>query len=75
MADRWSQAPLTAFNAPRYLFSFGPPALRRDPRFMALAARIGLVDYWRATGKWPDFCADPGLTYDCRKEAARLASR
>ena len=40
---------------------------------MALAAKLGLVDCWRATGKWPDFCAGPGLPYDCRAEAARLA--
>jgi TolB-like protein/tetratricopeptide (TPR) repeat protein len=54
---------------------FSPPAaaLRRDPRFMALAARIGLVDYWRASDHWPDFCAEPGLRYDCKAEAARLA--
>jgi DNA-binding winged helix-turn-helix (wHTH) protein/TolB-like protein len=54
---------------------FAPPAapLRRDPRFMALAAKLGLVDDWRSTGHWPDFCAEPGLPYDCKVEAARLA--
>jgi DNA-binding winged helix-turn-helix (wHTH) protein/TolB-like protein len=56
------------------LFTPGTAAMRRDPRFMALAARIGLVDYWRATGHWPDFCAEPGLPYDCKAEAARLAA-
>ncbi len=40
---------------------------------MALAARIGLVDYWRSTGEWPDFCFDPRLPYDCKAEAAKLA--
>jgi hypothetical protein len=39
---------------------------------MRLAARLGLVDYWRSSGHWPDFCADPGLPYDCKAEAARL---
>ena len=34
--------------------------------------RIGLVDYWRTTGKWPDFCSDPSLPYDCKAEAAKL---
>jgi hypothetical protein len=57
----------------RFLFVSETAAMRRDPRFMALAARIGLVDYWRATGHWPDFCAEPGLPYDCKAEAARLA--
>ncbi len=55
-------------------FLFGPKtsALRRDPRFMALANKFGLPQYWRATGKWPDFCADPGLPYNCEAEAAKL---
>jgi hypothetical protein len=55
---------------------FGPEAagMRRDPRFMQLANRIGLVRYWHATGKWPDFCAEPGLPYDCKAEAARMAA-
>jgi len=56
-----------------YLFVSQTAALRREARFMALAARIGLTDYWRATGNWPDFCAQPGLPYDCKTEAARLA--
>jgi DNA-binding winged helix-turn-helix (wHTH) protein/TolB-like protein len=46
--------------------------LRADPRFMQLAARIGLVDYWRSSGHWPDFCGDPRLPYDCRTEANRI---
>lgn len=29
--------------------------LRRDPRFLALAQRLGLLAYWR-TGRLPDFC-------------------
>ena len=39
---------------------------------MQLAARSGLIGYWRETGKWPDFCFDPDLPYDCKKEAAKL---
>jgi DNA-binding winged helix-turn-helix (wHTH) protein/TolB-like protein len=48
--------------------------MRRDPRFMQLAARIGLVDYWRSSGRWPDFCNEPGLPYDCRKAVAALSA-
>jgi hypothetical protein len=48
--------------------------MRRDPRFMPFAATLGLVAYWRATGKWPDFCSEPGLPYDCRKAVERSAS-
>lgn len=51
------------------------PALRNlhhDPRFMRVAAKFGLVGYWRKSGKWPDFCFDPNLRYDCKAEAANL---
>ena len=46
--------------------------LHRDPRFMRVAKRAGLLSYWRATDKWPDFCSAPDLPYDCRREAAKL---
>jgi len=55
---------------------FRPPLadLRADPRFMQVAAHLGLLDYWRRSGDWPDFCSDPDLPYDCKKEAARLVA-
>ena len=55
---------------------FRPPLadLRADPRFMQIAARFGLLDYWQRSGNWPDFCADPDLPYDCKAEAAKLAA-
>jgi len=57
-----------------FLF-FGLTApMRQHPRFMQLAARIGLVEYWRTSGHWPDFCTEPGLPYDCRAEADRPAN-
>jgi tetratricopeptide (TPR) repeat protein len=59
-------------DSPRFLFGPETAALRRDPRFMALANKFGLPQYWGATGKWPDFCADPDLPYNCRAEAAKL---
>lgn len=40
--------------------------LRNDARFVRLCARLGLVEFWRATGKWPD-CADE-VPYDFRAE-------
>jgi hypothetical protein len=52
------------------------PALhnfRRDPRFMRAAKRIGLLDYWRSTGQWPDLCNETDLPYDCKAEAAKLS--
>lgn len=45
---------------------------RQDPRFMSVAARFGLVSYWQETGKWPDFCAERDLPYDCKTEAAKV---
>ena len=55
------------------LFNPKAAALRQDPRFMVLAKRLGLLDYWRTSGHWPDFCSEPGLPYDCKAEAARLS--
>ena len=53
---------------------FRPPLhnFRRDPRFMQVAKHLGLLDYWRSSGRWPDFCSEPDLPYDCRREAAKL---
>ena len=31
-----------------------------------LANDIGLGRYWKASGKWPDFCADSSLPYRCQ---------
>jgi hypothetical protein len=39
---------------------------------MPLAARLGLVAAWRETGKWPDFCAEPDLPYNCAAVAKAL---
>jgi hypothetical protein len=33
---------------------------------------VGLWDYWRESGHWPDFCSEPGLPYDCKVEAQGL---
>lgn len=33
----------------------GAAPMRRDPRYLALADRLGLLDYWRS-GRLPDFC-------------------
>ena len=56
------------------LFATQTIAMRRDLRFMQLMQRFGLVDYWRSTGHWPDFCSEPGLPYDCKAVAAKLAA-
>jgi len=45
---------------------------RYDKRFPAVAARLGLMQYWQNSNSWPDFCQDPQLPYDCRAEAKRV---
>lgn len=39
------------------LFQANMPELRNDRRCARLCARVGLVEFWVATDKWPD-CAD-----------------
>ena len=53
---------------------FWPDAagLRTEPAFFRKMADLGLVRWWLARGKWPDFCAEPGLKYDCAEEAKKL---
>jgi len=43
--------------------------LREQPRFMDIAANLGLTSYWLRSGKWPDFCSDPHLSYSCALQA------
>lgn len=54
------------------LFRPALAGVRRDGRFMPLAKRIGLVNYWQRSGKWADYCSRPGVSYDCKAEAAKL---
>jgi DNA-binding winged helix-turn-helix (wHTH) protein/TolB-like protein len=60
VADRYARDP--RFQRVSFLsnigFLFGPATspLREDRRFVELARTLGLLDYWRATGRWPDFC-------------------
>ena len=53
---------------------FAPQAapLREDPRFWRIMARLGLADYWLASGRWPDFCGAFGAQR-CRSMAAAAA--
>ncbi len=51
------------------LFQAGMPELRNDARFARLCGRLGLVEFWMATDKWPD-CADE-VPYDFRAECAK----
>jgi len=56
---------------PGMLFHAGMPELRNDPRFPRLCARLGLIEFWTATGKWPDR-AD-AVSYDFRTECTNAS--
>lgn len=49
-------------------------SIRTDPRFMSVAHRSGMLAFWRKSGVWPDFCRDPQLKYDCRREAVKYSN-
>jgi TolB-like protein len=51
------------------LFQADMPEMRNDPRFARLCARLGLVEFWTAMGKWPD-CVDE-VPYDFKAECAK----
>jgi len=72
IADHYNPVGPAGAGSPAFLFDPYAAAMRRDPRFMALANKFGLPQYWRATGKWPDFCAEPQLSYNCQAEAAKM---
>ncbi len=54
------------------LFQASMPELRNDARFPRLCARLGLVEFWLASGQWPD-CADE-VPYDFRAACQQVRS-
>ena len=56
------------------LFEPSTEPLRQDPRFWKIAARVGLIDYWRARNRWPDFCSDMSNTLNCKAQASQAAA-
>ena len=60
------------------MFLFAPVArdVREEPSFVPLANRLGLIRYWRETGKWPDFCTDRAMRNECSPQLlAAIKSR
>lgn len=50
------------------LFDISTAAMRRDMRIVPVFEELGLGDYWRRSGRWPDFCAsDPAAAAVCAK--------
>ena len=74
LANDYVDSPLTArasyYFVPTFLFAPLTEPMREDPRFIALLDKLGLPDYWRMTGRWPDFCAK-----EPRSVCARLKAR
>ena len=68
--SRWERFEPTTLSV---LFRPAFHDFQKDPRFMKLAARSGMIRHWRETGAWPDFCFNPDLPYDCKTEAAKLS--
>ncbi|HSZ53161.1 MAG TPA: hypothetical protein VK801_16455 [Caulobacteraceae bacterium] len=62
LAGGWGAGPIFDMSA--------NGAMIRDPRFVRLCAKLGLVTYWLETDKWPD-CAD-AVPYDFRAEAHKV---
>jgi tetratricopeptide (TPR) repeat protein len=62
-------------GGPAFLSQSGGRALRADPRFWPLVARLGLARYWLERDAWPDFCGADVTLDDCRRLArAAVAS-
>lgn len=54
------------------LFTGEGKALRRDPRFARLCARLGFVDHW-TMGQWPDCADEETLPYNFRAECVQAS--
>jgi adenylate cyclase len=70
----WASSDLHLTRSATLAFVFGlsdAQAFRADKRFARFCARVGLVDYWRASGHWPD-CAEQ-VPYDFRAECEKAA--
>ena len=63
-----------AINVTDVMFRPAAREFWRDPRSLSYAKRVGLLQYWRTSRKWPDFCFEADLPYDCKEEAAKIAA-
>ncbi len=57
------------------LFPKAYPALRADPRFVKVCARLGLVEYWLESGHWPDCAGEVGYDFKAECEGLRGAAK
>ncbi len=71
-AWRSSALHLTRATTLNCVFGADGAAFRADERFARFCARVGLVDYWRSSGYWPD-CATQ-VPYDFKVECEKVAA-
>lgn len=71
-ADEPDGAGGSAYNL-AILFTVLMSEIRRDPRFVDLCERLGLVDYWLETDRWPDCVEEVAPWYDFKAECRKVA--
>ncbi|VTU39036.1 hypothetical protein H6CHR_05372 [Variovorax sp. PBL-H6] len=57
------------------LFQASMPELRNDRRFAPLCARLGLVEFWLTSGKWPDCASEVPYDFQRACEQARAVPK
>lgn len=57
------------------MFQVNMPELRNDRRFPRLCARLGLVDFWLATERWPDCASETPYDFKAECEKAKDSTR
>ena len=58
-----------------FLFTPVTRNMRQESEFVRLAERLGLIKYWRETGKLPDFCTDPDRRTECSPQLRAALKR
>jgi DNA-binding winged helix-turn-helix (wHTH) protein/TolB-like protein len=53
---KWLEHPLAITIYAKLLMNPVVASLREDIRLIDVVERIGLLDYWKTSGVWPDFC-------------------
>ncbi len=59
---------LTIFKEDPHTFGLWKPLfsdMRKLPEFKLMMADLGLVEYWRTTGKWADYCRPVNDDFEC----------
>jgi len=63
----WMNQPDLDFRKYWQPWSMPFTSVRSLPAFKQILIDAGIVDYWRATGKWGDFCKPVGVDdFECR---------